>query len=139
MLSTKQKGNLTELQCISEFVKLGYTVSIPYGDDAKYDFIVDINNNLYRIQVKTASMKNEDKIQISCISTHKNFKGTSVGRYTKKDIDFFATYWDGMCYLIHVEECGKVKSLRFNCTTNNQTKGITYAENYEMQKQIMLL
>lgn len=29
MLETKQKGNLTELQCIAAFYELGYSVSIP--------------------------------------------------------------------------------------------------------------
>jgi hypothetical protein len=40
MLNSKQKGNLTELLCLAAFTELGYTVSIPYGDCAKYDFIV---------------------------------------------------------------------------------------------------
>ena len=39
MVEKKQKGNLTELQCLTAFTELGYTVSIPYGDCAKYDFI----------------------------------------------------------------------------------------------------
>ena len=30
ILDTKQKGNLTELQCITACYELGYNVSIPY-------------------------------------------------------------------------------------------------------------
>jgi hypothetical protein len=40
---TKVKGNITELMCMAGFIKLGYQVSIPYGDSAKYDFVVDVN------------------------------------------------------------------------------------------------
>jgi hypothetical protein len=40
---TKVKGNITELMCIAGFTELGYQVSIPYGDSAKYDFVVDVN------------------------------------------------------------------------------------------------
>lgn len=29
--SAKQKGNITELECITYFSKLGYNVSIPLG------------------------------------------------------------------------------------------------------------
>lgn len=54
ILNSKQKGNLTELQCLAAFGQYGYTISIPYGDCARYDFIVDINNKLYRIQCKTS-------------------------------------------------------------------------------------
>ena len=40
-MTTKQKGNLTELQCISAFISEGYNVSIPFGEDTRYDFIAD--------------------------------------------------------------------------------------------------
>ena len=51
MLDSKFKGNLTELLCLAAFTELGYQISIPYGDHARYDFIADINNNLYRILI----------------------------------------------------------------------------------------
>jgi len=34
-LTTKQKGNITELQCITAFYQHGCQVSIPFGDNAK--------------------------------------------------------------------------------------------------------
>ena len=33
---TQSIGNIVELQCISKFIELGYEVSIPYGNGAKY-------------------------------------------------------------------------------------------------------
>lgn len=33
-LSSKGKGNLTELQCLTAFYELGYKACIPYGEDA---------------------------------------------------------------------------------------------------------
>lgn len=62
MIDTKQKGNLTELECITALTELGYLVSIPFGEDSRYDCIVDINNNLYRIQCKTSSEIIQDNI-----------------------------------------------------------------------------
>ena len=56
-LTSKQKGNLTELQCITAFYENGYAVSIPYGENSRYDFIADIYGKLIRIQVKTSSIK----------------------------------------------------------------------------------
>lgn len=52
---TQSKGNLVELQCISKFIELGYECSIPYGNGAKYDFVVDVNGQFLRIQCKSAS------------------------------------------------------------------------------------
>ena len=45
MLNKKQIGNLTELKCISAFYELGYSISIPYGENNRYDFIADIGGN----------------------------------------------------------------------------------------------
>lgn len=137
-LTTKQKGNLTELQCLTAFTENGCPVSIPYGDSDKYDFIADVDGKLLKVQVKTSSLKqgNKDAIAFSCRSTHKNFGGTTNRKYTKEDIDYFATYWNHTCYLIPIEECSTEKTLRFVPPKNGQTKGITFAESYELTKQL---
>lgn len=137
-LTTKQKGNLTELECLLAFVKKGYKVSIPYGEDCRYDLIVDINNHLYRIQCKTshALTNPEDgfkfKTQSVVITTH----GTKQSKYSKIEIDFFATMYEGQCYLVPVVECGCEKTLRFRYPANGQKKGISLAENYTLEKMV---
>ena len=134
-LSSKQKGNLTELQCITFFYQLGYSVSIPYGENSRYDFIADINGKLIKVQVKTSRVRKENEaIVFACRSTNVNTKGTNYHRYTKEQIDYFATYWNGKCYLVPVEECSNEKVLRFCYPSNGQKKGITLAENYELEK-----
>ena len=137
-LSTKQKGNLTELQCITAFYKLGYAVSIPYGENSRYDFIADINGKLLRIQVKTSSIKNNNPnaIEFSCRSTRVNSQGNISKRYTSEEIDYFATFWENKCYLIPVEECSVSKTLRFAPPSSGQLKGITFAVDYELETQI---
>ena len=134
-LSSKQKGNLTELQCITAFYELGYSVSIPYGENSRYDFIADIDGELIKVQVKTSRIKKENEaIEFSCRSTNVNAKGTTYHRYNKEQIDYFATCWKGKCYLIPVEECSVTKTLRFCYPASGQKKGITLAEEYELQK-----
>ena len=49
MNETKRKGLTTELQCQLYFTELGYNVSVPLGEDCKYDMIVDFNGILKRI------------------------------------------------------------------------------------------
>ena len=73
MVEKKQKGNLTELQCITAFYEIGYSVSIPYGENSRYDFIADVNGHLIRIQVKTSSTKDDGKTYtFSCRSSRTN-------------------------------------------------------------------
>lgn len=136
-LTSKQKGNLTELQCITAFYKLGYTVSIPYGENSRYDFIADINGKLLRVQVKTSTARdNGDLIEFSCRSTRVNTQGNFSRTYTKEEIDYFCTYYDNKCYLVPVTECSSSKKLRFNSTKNGQKVGINLAEDYELEKQL---
>lgn len=136
-LETKQKGNLTELQCITACYELGYNVSIPYGENSRYDFILDVGSKLLKIQVKTSrnkkTIKNpDDAIVFSCRSLNSKASGNTYHRYDKTQIDYFATYWKGCCYLVPVEECSVEKTLWFNSTANNQKQLISMAKDYEL-------
>lgn len=140
-LTAKQKGNLTELQCLTAFYELGYRVSIPYGENSRYDMIADIEGKLIRIQVKTSSIKKGDvnAIEFSCKSSYVNSTGVKNIRYNANEIDYFATYWNGKCYLIPISECSVTKTLRFATPKNGQKIGISFAENYELLKQIEII
>lgn len=135
-LTPKQKGNLTELQCLTAFVKQGCGVSIPYEDNSKYDFIADVDGKLFKIQVKTSTLIDEGAIKFYCRSTHVNCSGVKNGRYSSDDIDFFATYWDGQCYLVPVAESYLAKTLRFVPPKSGQMEGISFAKDYELTKQL---
>lgn len=138
-LTQKQKGNLTELQCLTAFVEQGLNVSVPYGDNARYDFIIDIQGKLLRVQVKTSSLKKADDegaIHFSCRSSYTSSQGVSNVKYTCDEIDFFATFWKGICYLVPIQECSVEKTLRLAPPKNGQVKGITFASEYELSKQL---
>ena len=137
MLDPKQKGNLTELQCITSFYELGARVSIPYGENTRYDFIADVNNILIRVQVKTSKYNETNKsISFSCRSCRVNASQTIARQYTKHEIDYFCTYYNNTCYLVPVEECSKCKVLRLEPSKNNQSNMVNYADDYELSKQL---
>ena len=135
-LTSKQKGNLIELQCLAAFAEQGCGVSIPYGDNSKYDFIADVNGKLLKIQVKTSSLKDDGAIKFSCRTTHVNCSGVKNERYSAGEIDFFATYWNNQCYLIPMAECSVEKTLRFTPPKSGQLKGINFAEDYLLANQL---
>ena len=133
-LTSKEKGNLTELQCLTSFYKLGHSVSIPYGDNCRYDFILDINGKLLKIQVKTSRYVSDECFIFSTRSVRVNSQGAISTTYTKDDIDYFATFYNDKCYLVPVEECNTEKKLRYCYPPNGQKKGIYLAQDYELQK-----
>ena len=65
MLNSKQIGNVTEVECMLAFLKLGYNVLQPYGDCERYDFVADVNGKFYKIQCKTAKESN-GTIEFNC-------------------------------------------------------------------------
>lgn len=139
MLNTKQKGNLTELKCLTKFVELGYSVSIPYGENSRYDFILDYNGELLKIQVKTAKLaqgteENPETIEFATCSMRYNSGGGQRVYYTKDEIDYFATWWDNEVYLVPVEECSVSKKLRFVPPKNGQRVGISFCKDYIAEK-----
>ena len=115
-------------------------VSKPLVQSSRYDFIVDIKNKLYKIQVKTGKFKENSFLEISTSTSHTNTKGTKDISYTSNDVDFFATIYEGQCYLIPFEKCGKrMQRLRFVPTKNGQTQGILFAKDYKMENIIQTL
>ena len=136
-MTTKERGNLTELLCLCEFAKLGIKTSIPYGEDCKYDFIIDVNGHLLKVQCKTShKLENGEGFTFKCESIVVNTKKITSNKYTTKDIDFFATIDNGQCYLVPVEECGVQKNLRYCYPRNGQKKNISLAENYKLEDMI---
>lgn len=135
MCESDMKGNKTEINCIAAFINLGYMVFTPVGESGRYDFIADIDGQLLRIQCKTARKG-------SCNGSFQ-FENRSMYRhnrsmyYTKEEIDYFATFYNGQCYLVPIEECGTgAKTLRLEPPINNKATGINWASDYELEKMI---
>ena len=131
MLSSHFIGEITEQQVAVEFLKLGVLISKPLVQSSKYDFVADINHNLYKIQVKTGTFKENAYLEFATSTSHTNAKGTVNHSYTSDEIDYFATIYDNECYIIPVTECGcRGQRLRLKPTKNGQTVGIKFAKDY---------
>lgn len=130
---TKRKGLATELQCQLFFTQLGYNISVPLGEDCRYDFILDVQGKLLRVQVKTCREENNG-IVFKVQSTHLSAtKGSISHSYTKNDIDVFATFYNNQCYLIPIEDCGvSTKKLLFN--KNSIMQSGSYIKDFEALK-----
>ena len=136
-MNSKQIGNITEFESMLAFMKLGYNVLTPYGDCERYDFVVDVNGNFIRVQSKTSHSDDDGaSFSFSGRSCHRKDGKIIHHRYTKEEIDYFVTTFDGKIYLIPVEECGADKRLRILPTKNGQVKGVTWAKDYELEEVV---
>jgi hypothetical protein len=133
MDSTKTRGEKTEAIVVAELVKRDIAVLTPFGENHRYDFAVEIDEQFYRLQCKTA--RNEgDKIVFSTKSTRPRGNGYSRASYDG-DIDYFITHCrkDNRSYLIPIESAASGEMvLRIEPPKNNQSKGINWAEEYQL-------
>lgn len=140
MLNSHFIGEITEQQVAIEFLKLGILVSKPMVQSSKYDFIVDVNHKLYKVQVKTGTFKENSYLEFATSTSHTNTQGTLNLSYSNDDVDFFATMHNKQCYLIPYELCGKrAQRIRFVPTKNGQTKGVLFAKDYHLEDIIKTL
>lgn len=145
MINTKILGNTTEMECMLECMKLGIQVSIPFGEDSRYDFIMDYKGKLYRIQSKHCSEIVDSSNQVVAVKfktvrqSGSNATIHTRTKYTKDEIDYFSTSYNGKCYLVPVEQCSNEKILRIIPPKNGQIVGISFLENYELSEVLKTL
>ena len=132
MSITQTKGDMTELQSIRKFVSMGFEVSIPYGNHARYDFLVDTGEEILRMQAKTSRMVDDGKtISFACRTTTSNTKENNQHYYSGKEIDYFVTCWKNNVYIVPVEECSTQKNLRIIPKEEEKSPpNVNYAEDY---------
>lgn len=139
MLNTQTQGAITEQKCFLKCIEFGYTVSKPLFDNARYDFILDVNGKLYKIQIKTSRWVDEEKsvITFNGYSQHSTGNGNKRMKYTNQEIDYFMTEQEGIFYLYPASEEGFLeKKLRILPPKSGQTKNITFAKDYVFEEVI---
>jgi hypothetical protein len=55
MANTKSIGETSEAVVLAEFIKAGFPVLLPFGDNQRYHMVVEVYGRLLRVQCKTAS------------------------------------------------------------------------------------
>lgn len=112
-----------------EFIKRGYIVSVPYGDCARYDFVVDNGSQLFKIQVKTVSKKsNTNTYTINNYSIGYG-KTRSRKKYEKHEIDFVCVF------LISANKCLSIPIQHFDNLTLNIRDDMDFPNN-GMEKNV---
>lgn len=107
-MNKKEKGEISEAKITAELIEEGYTVLQPFGENTRYDLVIDDGNSLKKIQCKSAWKFDEDgkSIKFKTRSVRTNASGTTNDPYTKDEIDIFAVYYSGRdeVYMVPVEE-----------------------------------
>lgn len=132
-MNSKHIGNIGEILAIAYLVKKGYYVSIPYGDNARYDLIVDDGIKLHRIQVKT-TVPITDSFAEFYLQSSQAHRGKGKEGYTGQ-IDAFILVDIKNEKLFYTEDTERTFiKLRYLPTESGQVKGINFAEDFLLEK-----
>ena len=143
-MNTVGIGDIGEAMAIVEFTQCGFVVSKPLSNNARYDLIVDKNNSLYRVQVKTTQSVKDGKMIFSTKTMNYTQGLLKSIRYEKDEVDLFFLYcvennWKGIFNAKEVEQIPTELKIRVIPPRNGQKVGIRFAEDYEFQKQLNAL
>ncbi len=132
---TSSKGNISELKVIMAYAESGFVVSIPLGDAAPYDLVVDTGNRLLKIQVKTGRLRNGCILFPTMRFSGHSGKGR---RYEPTEIDLFAVYCPDNERIYVMPRDDSLTEGRLRCfeTRNNQKEKIRWADKYEFDKHV---
>ena len=107
-LPTKRRGEIAEAAFLHKAASLGFSVSKPWGESDRYDFILETGGRCWRVQVKSA--------HTSAINGYAFHACGNVysRRYTVKDIDFIVGYVvpDNAWYVIPIEVFKDITSVK---------------------------
>src|SRR2546421_2004475 len=128
-MQTREKGNLTEAKILAALVAAGYSVSVPFGEGHKYDFIIDDSVNLRRVQCKTGRVK-KGALLFNSYSQSGN-GATKQGYHGLADLFAVLNPESGAVYLVPVESFGTTGiALRLIPTLNGQVQKVNWAVDY---------
>jgi len=133
-MKPQERGDLTEAVALHRLMKSGFSVSQPFDDNQRYDFIVDNGRELNRVQVKTARYKG-DKLIFNCANSVANTVEVSNKTYTADEIDAFVVFSPALdtVYWVDIDDAPtKAMTLRTEPTKSGQTDGINWAEDFEL-------
>lgn len=110
--TNKEKGNSSLGIGIAYYASNGYTVSIPLNDTQDYDLIVDKNNKIKRVQVKSSGCRTKYGNYQVALKSCGGTRGTTYKTLIETNIDelFIVTEDLGM-YVLPKEEINNKSTL----------------------------
>lgn len=130
-MNTKQIGDISQVKVMGRLLQKGYSVSVPFGDNQRYDLIFD-DGKLNRVQCKTGRI-HKNSVEFKTASTY-GHRGRGRKTYNE-EIEFFGVYCpeNDVVYLVpiaSVVDCESCASLRLVQAANNQIRNTRNAAEF---------
>lgn len=116
-MNTKAIGEVTEAQVLAALIRSGKSVLRPFGDNLRYDLLVDEGDGRFtRIQCKTARLHG-DKLKFSACSSQWHLRTGKPKRDYRGQAEVFGLYCPetNRSYLVPVESVSRSSAIIAIC------------------------
>lgn len=124
-------GEVSEGMVLAALLRARKVVLQPFGNNQRYDLVVEEDGRFLRIQCKTGRVKKNGSVLVfnACSTT------SGENRDYRGQIELFGVYASDLdkVYLVPVDVVSRTEaSLRLTPPSNNQLKGVRYASEFEL-------
>lgn len=133
MTTPKQTGELTEAKVLAHLVEQGKTVLQPFGDNQRYDLVIDNGGEFVRVQCKTGRIK--DRAVVFDTSSTNYTEGAWEKNGYDGEADVFIVHVPELdnLYSVPVEDApSRSMSLRLRSERDDHPM-INWASEYEVE------
>lgn len=130
-MNSTSVGELSEGMILARLLQLGISVSLPFGNNQRYDMIIEEGGKLLKVQCKTGRLR--DGVILFPTCSRNGFTG--VTRAYNGEADLFLVYCQDTqsVYKVPVDATGgKECSLRVSETKNKQARRIRMASDHKI-------
>jgi hypothetical protein len=114
----------------------GYDLLVPFGENTRYDLVIDDGSRLARVQCKTGRLQDGAVVFSTCSSYAHHPNPRVVKRDYQGEIDYFGVFCPETrrSYLIPIAEVPlrREAKLRVHPARNNQRLGVRLATRFEI-------
>jgi hypothetical protein len=132
----KAIGDRSTLAIMLALSEAGYDLLVPFGENTRYDLVIDDGDRLARVQCKTGRLRSGAVIFNACSSYAHHPNPRVIKRDYQGQIDYFAVFCPETqtSYLIPIADVTPRyrAMLRVDPPRNNQRIGIRFATDYEI-------
>jgi hypothetical protein len=132
----KEVGDRTALAVIAGLRAAGYGVLVPFGENTRYDLVVDDGERLFRVQCKTGRLR-DGAIRFPTCSSYAHHPNPKIRKRSYAgEVDYFGVHCreTGCVYLVPIDDVPTRTSaaLRVEPPRNSQRQGIRDAVRYRV-------
>ena len=115
-------GNIGEAKVLSSLVELGIPVYLQFGDNEPADYIIIVDNNCLKVQVKTSSTYDGETTIFDLTSSTVHRKNGVKHKYFLEEVDIFLCYDEKTKQIFIVRNNGDMATIRirYAASKNNQ-------------------